>query len=612
MRKCRANRHGREAAWAAAEGSRQAVVFQHGAITAKSGARNVMIVSGDAGALATMVRSVPQAPEITVVATASEARIAAGNKAFHAIIVDLRHGDASLALAIPQLADIHATANLVAIAPQSLAQTIAANPAVDSLLVAPFSTDTLVSKLKLDAAEAVVTRLVRPAVEADEPEQRGEAVRVLFFPARPDGIYLPDGAIAVDAAITRPDVIVLTQRAMARRLAAALPRAVASIVPIIDTTGANEAVADIALQTATREAVADAFAKLKPVVEKIRTLPQDLFLTEKDEDILLARLYVRGRGIEPAYKTDMASVVTTADSHVVHSLFQTADALADAGAFKKTFFDKLNCCPDCSSARVLLREECRKCRSSDIEEVSIVHHFRCGYQAPERDFVQGRELRCPKCMHTLEAFSVDYDRPGSLMICNGCNNETGEAAIGFKCVDCGANEDAARLKTRTHHRYELTETAERVLLASFTNRAASALPTSQPSAVIARFVGAMEAKQQAYSGILVRLDKSGAVRKEHGERALRGSMHLIERAMIEALAVDVEIVRFETSLLVLVQFGDAEQLRDAMPEVVDFARRMVALPIEVGCDVLSGPRLKQILVDPKSRRSGERADDIHI
>lgn len=584
-------------------GSRRAVSVTTNTQTAKSGQKSVMIVSADAEALGTVIGSAPQAPAITVVATVGEAKVAATAQQFHTIIVDLRGSSGSLALAIPQLADLQATGNLVAVAPQALAETIGGQTGVDAVVVAPFSTEALLGKLNLTDSPATglstVLRFRKPDSDLANPSG---APTVLFFPDRPDGMHLPGHAIAVDTSVTRPDVIVLTQANANGRLNAALPRSVIAITPVIDASGSANAAADIVVMAPNRANIDDAFATLKPMIERAKALPTDIFLSDRDDDILLARLHVRGRGIEPYRTHETRDVIATHDAHVVSDLGRTAKSLAAAGALKKAFFDKVNCCHECESARVMLREECRKCRSANVEEVSIIHHFRCGYQAPERDFIEGTQLRCPKCMHMLESFSVDYDRPGSLMVCNDCDNETGEAAVGFQCLDCGTNADAAQLEPKTHYKYELTEKSLSILVNTCNSRTPEIAPSDNPQTLIGNFVRSMDASGRSYAAMLVRIDREGTIRREHGERAIRVSLQLISRALHEALMLDIQIVSFDSSLAVLIPHGDVEGLREAMPEILAYVRGAVALPLDLHADMISGRRLKEIVFDPSKRR----------
>ena len=118
--------------------------------------------------------------------------------------------------------------------------------------------------------------------------------------------------------------------------------------------------------------------------------------------------------------------------------------------------------PDLQLVATERSRECSACRSADVEEESIVNHFRCAHQALERHFTQGEALICPKCRRLLRHFGVDYDRPGTATVCRACDHVDAEAAIGFLCIDCGAKIDAAVVPTRDWCAYALTDVASAV------------------------------------------------------------------------------------------------------------------------------------------------------
>jgi hypothetical protein len=86
-----------------------------------------------------------------------------------------------------------------------------------------------------------------------------------------------------------------------------------------------------------------------------------------------------------------------------------------------------------------------------------MHHFRCAYQGIESDFRRGDKLICPKCRQALSHFSVDYDKPGAVMLCGRCRHTSSEPTIGFVCLDCSAHVDSDAAAARDAFSYELTE-----------------------------------------------------------------------------------------------------------------------------------------------------------
>jgi hypothetical protein len=133
--------------------------------------------------------------------------------------------------------------------------------------------------------------------------------------------------------------------------------------------------------------------------------------------------------------------------------------LTEKRFLKPIFFDRVHSCGNCRSSLFNVREECPKCRSSNIAEESYLHHFRCAYQGPESDFRSKDDLVCPKCRSELRHFGHDYDRPGIMVKCNSCGHATSEPMVGFVCVSCGAHSDGDAIETRDIFSYELTEQA---------------------------------------------------------------------------------------------------------------------------------------------------------
>ncbi len=98
--------------------------------------------------------------------------------------------------------------------------------------------------------------------------------------------------------------------------------------------------------------------------------------------MLLARLAVRDRAMTARRDPSLKEIVAYADDTAVGGALHQAETLARMGLLERRFFEKVQCCPSCSSSRLLVREECSKCRSADVVEEPIIHHLRCGYQGP--------------------------------------------------------------------------------------------------------------------------------------------------------------------------------------------------------------------------------------
>ncbi len=172
--------------------------------------------------------------------------------------------------------------------------------------------------------------------------------------------------------------------------------------------------------------------------------------------MLLARLFVRDRAFAPRNEVSARETFVYDDEAAIPGAAALAENLAALGLLERKFADKTTVCPHCELARMTVREHCIGCGSANIVEEPIVHHFKCAYQGPERDFRRGADLVCPKCLQQLKNFSVDYDRPGSIGVCLSCSHLSSEHKVGFVCLDCNSRVDARAVASKTVYSYHLT------------------------------------------------------------------------------------------------------------------------------------------------------------
>lgn len=229
------------------------------------------------------------------------------------------------------------------------------------------------------------------------------------------------------------------------------------VLPVIDLTGTLGAHADL-------DGANLSFGEADKIAELINDfhnqrirLHSDVLYTDDLSVKLLGRAYVSGRTIAPRYDPHAAGLVNY--STVLESAMVEAEAakLCQMGYLERTFFDRFHVCGACESSRLHIREECGQCRSSNLREEAYLHHFTCAYQGPESDFRQGDMLMCPKCRQELSHFSVDYDKPGTLLKCDTCHHADSEPLIGFVCLDCQAHADSDTQATRDAYSYQLTD-----------------------------------------------------------------------------------------------------------------------------------------------------------
>jgi hypothetical protein len=155
-----------------------------------------------------------------------------------------------------------------------------------------------------------------------------------------------------------------------------------------------------------------------------------------------------------------------------------AQQLVARGLLKRSFFSRMHECRACNSRRMNVREECASCRSANLTEVELIHHYHCASLLPEQEFRQGTRLVCPKCSQHLRNYGKDYDRPGHAFRCEDCQKTSSEPEVGFMCMDCNTRCDGEEALAGRHLSYSLTDAAVAMLVQPNQQRRASDLKSA--------------------------------------------------------------------------------------------------------------------------------------
>ncbi|MBN2011252.1 response regulator [candidate division KSB1 bacterium] len=131
--------------------------------------------------------------------------------------------------------------------------------------------------------------------------------------------------------------------------------------------------------------------------------------------------------------------------------------LAEKKALTKKIHDTIHVCPYCEHHDINFREICPNCNSIDIELVDLIHHFRCAYIGPEKDFRHGLDYVCPKCSQTLRHIGVDYEKPSRSYQCKTCQHVFSEASVNCLSIYCGKSFDIDKAIVRDIYSYTLTD-----------------------------------------------------------------------------------------------------------------------------------------------------------
>lgn len=228
-------------------------------------------------------------------------------------------------------------------------------------------------------------------------------------------------------------------------------------LPVIDLTGELGAKADLdasAMRAKDAERVRELINRFK--IERAR-LNRDLLLSDEFREQLLGRVFVSHKLLTAAFDPGSKTLVSYNTVFSSADVAREAELLASQGLLKREFFDRFHICPRCDSARMHVHEECPQCHSASLREEAYLHHFKCAYQGLESEFRSGDDLICPKCRGELSHFGFDYDRPGTMIVCNRCGHAGADPSVGFVCLDCGAHATSESCPTRDIYSYRITD-----------------------------------------------------------------------------------------------------------------------------------------------------------
>lgn len=197
---------------------------------------------------------------------------------------------------------------------------------------------------------------------------------------------------------------------------------------------------------------------LSTQLDRLPLVPQDRPLT------LLQYAHSRGSGIEPivdgnaklAYRYPLAEHILGMCSSETREILND---MASHSIFDRQHIDRIFTCPTCNSYRVTVKELCVECSSTNLKSQESIHHFRCGYVAPESEFMQSGLPICPKCNGEILHIGVEYNRPGQLVTCGECNFWATEPVLQAWCPPCNRYHNPGDLQEVFIHSYMMTRTA---------------------------------------------------------------------------------------------------------------------------------------------------------
>jgi CheY-like chemotaxis protein len=297
------------------------------------------------------------------------------------------------------------------------------------------------------------------AVEAASPRSPFEDLghNFLTWPGDIDGERLSARAMQASLGDPRFDGILIKNPVSVEELGVLWQTKALYVLPIVDLTGSLGPVADVDGSKLTALDTVHIDQVMRDFHDRRARLHRDLRFSTDLADQLVGRMFVSNRPLKPSYDPHSKWLVSYDVALSAPVVAREAESLCERGLVRREFFDRFHVCPRCDSLRLHVREECGQCHSADLEEQQYLHHFRCAHQGPEPDFRRGDQLVCPKCRYELTHFGFDYDRPGSMVVCQACGHAASEPAVGFVCLDCGSHTDSDLAAPRDVYTYHLTD-----------------------------------------------------------------------------------------------------------------------------------------------------------
>jgi CheY-like chemotaxis protein len=259
------------------------------------------------------------------------------------------------------------------------------------------------------------------------------------------------------------DIILLADRQAAPSVNELRSASDAFLLPVVVLDDRMKNVADAAFQISSPQAWNELAATILRFEQNRRRLSDKYHRPSSLDERLLGYLFLAERMFAPVSDPSQPSCVRYPGFFPETETVIAAERLANRGLLERRFVDRFHACSACQSHRLNVREECPKCRSPNLNEMALLHHFACAYQGPEDDFRSDTHLVCPKCRQNLRHYGGDYDRPGSVLKCGECAAWNSDPAIGFSCLDCGGHMDGDAAPKRDLFGYGLSDRAREAL-----------------------------------------------------------------------------------------------------------------------------------------------------
>lgn len=269
-----------------------------------------------------------------------------------------------------------------------------------------------------------------------------------------------------------PDLVLLLPDADPALLAPALASRKCWLKPVMAFGSAPHPRADYQANDCNETTIREGLTQLEELYRALETQANYTHTSDMLPLTVLALAQSRHKPITAQWQSGITEMVEYPLLCGIDRPLEILEMLSGMELLVQKPFQRLYQCSQCESSRVSAREECPACHSCFIDETPLVHHYRCGYLAPESEFFEDRQLVCPKCHKEMRHYGVDYDKPDTQYTCSACNETNPDPDVGFICADCKQHTPGASISSVDRYHYQLSADGLRTLQAGLLPNAA--------------------------------------------------------------------------------------------------------------------------------------------
>ena len=357
--------------------------------------------------------------------------------------------------------------------------------------------------------------------------------------------------------------VVLADGAEPARLDGLLAGPVGLAAPVIETAESGSQRADVRENGLDSDRLSAALGRVAPIRRRLAELPDVRGDGDATALSVLAYAYAREAPIAPVWDPDHPAGMRFPAFAGLPGARRLLEEMAGDGLLARTHAARLNLCGRCGGSRLNVAEHCPDCGSSHLRDVRLVHHYACGYQAPEDDFGPRGAMTCPKCGRRPRHFGVDYDAPSVVPVCRSCGATADPPAVRFTCMDCGGVTPADGAETIDWFAYRLTDDGiaavragrrPRLELDGLFEPIEQSRPLTDFAHLLQHDLDVAERYERPICLVRARLSDPGTLAGKHGRRAVADALSLLAELLGENLR--------ETDLLTV----GTDTVMIAMPE----------------------------------------------